>query len=83
MTKLNYVIIWFSNLHNIDIDNVLFCSLKNAVQQWWKTRKRKNLILSLSHTNIVFLFVVDTKLGDIYAIDLERNLKVVELLRVK
>ena len=35
------------------------------MQQWWKTRKRKNLILSLSHTNIVFLFVVDTKVGDV------------------
>ena len=34
MTKLNYVIIWFSNPHNINIDNVLFYSLKNAVQQW-------------------------------------------------
>ena len=30
-----------------------------------KLAKEKNLILSLLHTNIVFLFVVDTKLGDI------------------
>ena len=30
-----------------------------------KIVREKTLILSLSHTNIVFLFVVDTKLGDI------------------